>query len=252
MFKRRNLPLDALTSRRQAVVKPRLHKFPPLRKRWMPGSAQPEEEGTHVLDPAEYQQQMKEGFQDGMNQGFAQGMSEGKEEGYQEGVRLGFDEGMRKGLTEGKQQARQQFMDAAAPFERITAEVQGYLERYEQRRREELLQLVEKVTRQVIRCELALHPTQLLALVEEALTSLPQPPEQVRVLLNAEEFQRISEAEPEKAREWGLAADAALEPGECRVVTDTTEMDVGCQHRLDQCVEVLKDNLLSESPNEQS
>lgn len=251
MFKRRNLPLDALTHRRQAVVKPRLHKFPPLRKRWSHGAMPAEEDGARALDPAEYQQQMKEGFQDGMNQGFAQGMAEGKEEGYQEGVRLGFDEGMRKGLSEGKQQARQQFIEAAAPFERISAEVRRYLESYEQRRREELLQLVEKVTRQVIRCELALHPTQLLALVEEALTSLPQPPEQVRVLLNSEEFQRISEAEPEKAREWGLAADPALEPGECRVVTDTTEMDVGCQHRLDQCVEVLKENLLADSHHEQ-
>lgn len=251
MFKRRNLPLDALTPRRQAVVKPRLHKFPPLRKRWIQNGMPPEEEGTRPLDPAEYQQQMKEGFHNGMNQGFAQGMAEGKEEGYQEGVRLGFDEGMRKGLAEGKQQARQQFIDAAAPFERITADVKHYLESYEQRRREELLQLVEKVTRQVIRCELALHPTQLLALVDEALTSLPQPPEQVRVLLSREEFQRISEAEPEKARKWGLSADATLEPGECRVVTDTTEMDVGCQHRLDQCVEVLKENLLADTTHEQ-
>lgn len=250
MFKKRSIPLGALTANRQAVVKPRLHKFPPLRKRWAAPHAPLEDEAVGV-DPLEYQQQLEEGFREGVNQGFAQGMEEGKAEGYQEGARLGFDDGMRKGLAEGKQQARQQFLEAAAPFERVTADVQRFLERYEQRRREELMQLVEKVTRQVIRCELALHPTQLLALVEEALTSLPQPPEQIRVLLNAEEFRRISEADPEKAREWGLAADPSLELGECRVVTDTTEMDVGCQHRLDQCVSVLKDNLLSESAHEQ-
>lgn len=251
MFKKRSLPLEALTSRRQGVVKPRLHKFPPLRKSRAP-HAPADEDLPAAQDAASYQQQLQEGFREGLNQGFAQGMEEGKEEGYQEGVRLGFDEGLRKGLAEGKQQARQQFLDAAAPFERVTADVQRFLESYEQRRREELMQLVEKVTRQVIRCELALHPTQLLALVEEALTSLPQPPEQIRVLLNGEEFRRISEAEPEKAREWGLAADPALAPGECRVVTDTTEMDVGCQHRLDQCVAVLKETLLPEDAHEQS
>ncbi|MGL5699808.1 MAG: flagellar assembly protein FliH [Kluyvera sp.] len=251
MFKKRSIPLESLTSRRQGVVKPRLHKFPPLRKRWATPHSPAEDDAIAAPDPAEYQQQLQEGFREGVNQGFAQGMEEGKEEGYQEGARLGFDEGMRKGLQEGKQQARQQFLDAAAPFEKVTADVQRFLESYEQRRREELMQLVEKVTRQVIRCELALHPTQLLALVEEALTSLPQPPEQIRVLLNSEEFRRISEAEPEKAREWGLAADPALELGECRVVTDTTEMDVGCQHRLDQCVAVLKDNLLAENAHEQ-
>lgn len=251
MFKKRSLPLEALTSRRQGVVKPRLHKFPPLRKN-RSAHAPADDEAPGAQDAAGYQQQLQEGFREGLNQGFAQGMEEGKEEGYQEGVRLGFDEGLRKGLAEGKQQARQQLLDAAAPFEQVTAEVQRFLESYEQRRREELMQLVEKVTRQVIRCELALHPTQLLALVEEALTSLPQPPEQIRVLLNGEEFRRISEAEPEKAREWGLAADPALEPGECRVVTDTTEMDVGCQHRLDQCVAVLKETLLPEDAHEQS
>lgn len=250
MFKKRSLPLDALTSRRQAVIKPRLHKFPPLRKRWQSGSLEPLDNAAGGQEPALQQQQIKEGFQEGLNRGFAQGMEEGKEEGYQEGARLGFDEGMRKGLSEGKQQARQQFLQAAEPFDRITHELQQFLDEYQQRRREELLQLVEKVTRQVIRCELALQPTQLLALVEEALVSLPQPPEQVRVQLNPEECRRISEAEPEKAREWGLSADPALEPGECRVITDTTEMDLGCQHRLDQCVSVLKENLLPETPHE--
>lgn len=248
MFKKRSLPL---TASRQPTAKPRLHQFPPLRKRWATPNAPMEDDSVAAPDPAAYQQQMEDGFREGVNQGFAQGMEEGKEEGYQEGARLGFEDGMRKGLAEGKQQARQQFLEAAAPFEHITANVQRFLDGYEQRRREELLQLVEKVTRQVIRCELALHPTQLLALVEEAVTSLPQPPEQIRVLLNAEEFRRISEAEPEKAREWGLAADPTLELGECRVVTDTTEMDVGCQHRLDQCVSVLKDTLLPEAAHEQ-
>lgn len=250
MFKKRSLPLDALTPRRQGVIKPRLHKFPPLRKRWQAGSAQPLDESLHILDPALMQQQLKEGFQDGLNRGFAQGMEEGKEEGYQEGVRLGFDEGMRKGTSEGRQQARQLFLEAAEPFDRMTHELQHYLEDYEHRRREELLQLVEKVTRQVIRCELTLHPTQLLTLVEEALASLPQPPAQVRVQLNTEEYRRISEAEPEQASQWGLTADPALAPGECKVITDTAEMDLGCQHRLDQCVSVLKETLLPEEQHE--
>lgn len=250
MFKtKKETSLDALTRRRHAVVKPRIHKFPPLRKRWrqiagdqaLPGEA---------MDPAAYQQQLKQGFQDGLNRGFAQGMEEGKNEGYQEGARLGFEDGVRKGLAEGKLQATQRFLEAAQPLEKVVSELQSYLAAYEQRRREELLQLVEKVSRQVIRCELTLQPTQLLTLVEEALSNLPQIPDQVRVHLNSEEFQRISEAEPDKARQWGLCADSGLAAGECRVVTDTTEIDIGCQHRLDQCVDVLKETLLPETHDE--
>ena len=239
--------LGSLTTRRQGVIKPRLHKFPPLRKSWQQASL---EQSGQTLDPDAYQQQLVQGFQDGLNRGFAQGMEEGKEEGYQEGARLGFEEGMRKGLEEGKQHARQLFLDAAGPLDGVANELRQYLSAYEQRRREELLQLVEKVTRQVIRCELALHPTQMLTLVEEALNGLPQLPEQIRVLLSNDEYQRISEAEPEKARHWGLCADPGLEPGECRVITDTSEMDIGCQHRLDQCMDVLKENLLPETQDE--
>ncbi|AHG19661.1 flagellar assembly protein H [Chania multitudinisentens RB-25] len=248
MLDKQSPQLEALTSNRQAVVKLRLHKFPPLHKRWQQNGMN----GADLLDPAAYQQKLREGFSEGLNRGFAQGIEEGKEEGHQEGLRLGREEGIRKGLNEGKETSRQQFLEAAGPFVNMTQQLQQYLDRYEQRRREELLKLVENVTRQVIRCELALKPTQLLSLVEEALTSLPQQPKDVRVLLNPEEYSRISEVEPEKTRHWGLAGDPSLGLGECRIVTDTLEMDVGCQHRLDQCVDALKQNLLPEPPHEQA
>jgi len=248
MFKKHSLPLSALTPTRQAVIKPRLYKFPPLRKRRPAHSVA--DDIPAAADGAAIQEQLQQGFQDGLNRGFAQGMEEGKEEGYQEGLRLGFDEGVRKGRSEGKTQARQQFLDAAHPLDEIIQSMETFMANYEQRRREELLLLVEKVTRQVIRCELTLHPTQILTLVEEALSALPQQPEQINVMLNSEEHRRISEAEPEKVVQWGLMADPDLAPGECRVVTNTTEMDVGCQHRLDQCMDVLKETLLPESRDE--
>lgn len=62
-------------------------------------------------------------------------------------------------------------------LEAITGKVNDFLAHIERKQREDLLQLVEKVTRQVIRCELALQPTQLLALVEEALAAFPTMPE---------------------------------------------------------------------------
>ncbi|MGB8928133.1 MAG: FliH/SctL family protein, partial [Pantoea agglomerans] len=105
----------------------------------------------------------------------------------------------------------------------------------------------EKVTRQVIRCELALQPNQLLALVEEALSSLEQQPKRLRVLLNPEEFARISETEAGKVSEWGLTPDPEMAPGECRIVTESAEMDVGCAHRLAQCMDVLSQSLSDES-----
>lgn len=232
--------LNLLTKRssRQAM-KYRVHQFPPLRKRWEVSPHSPQ-----ALEPAEYQQQLMNGFQEGLDKGFEQGVNQGKEEGYQEGLRLGFEEGRKKGKKDGRVEGKTLFEQASQPLNEMVSQLQTFLDQYEVQRRTELLQLVDKVTRQVIRCELALQPTQLLALVEEALSALPEQPKQIRVHVNPEEFVRLNDAEPEKVKNWGLIADATMEPGECRVATDTTEIDIGCQHRLEQCIDVLKENLL--------
>lgn len=240
LTKRHDTVLKELTSRRNNNHKYRAHQFPPLRKSWQINS----QNESFSLDPAEYQKQLVDGFQEGLDKGFEQGLTQGKEAGYEEGARLGYEEGLKKGFKEGRESGKQVFSRAAKPLTGVSRKVRDFLDQYEDRRREELLQLVDKVTRQVIRCELALQPTQLLALVDEALSGLPDTPSKIKVLINPEEFDRINDAEPEKVKEWGLAPDAEMAHGECHIVTDVAELDVGCKHRLEQCMDVLKENLL--------
>lgn len=216
----------------------RLHQFPPLRKAW-----QRAEESSVAADAATLQQQLMDGFQQGVSDGFAQGLEQGSNQGFQEGMQRGLSIGQQQGFDEGKQQALAHFITTSAPVDALSVQLQQQLDEHEQRRKSELLALVEKVTRQVIRVELALQPSQLLALVDEALSSLPELPKQLRILMNAEEFSRIKELEPEKVKQWGLVADSDLEPGECRIVTDASEMDIGCNQRLSQCMSVLQENL---------
>lgn len=223
----------------------RLHRFPP-RQRAVTG-----EPLTTSISAADYQRQLMDGFQEGLQKGFAQGMTEGQEQGFSEGHQQGFAEGRRQGYTEGslagQQEGRKQFVEAAQPLEAITGKVNDFLAHIERKQREDLLQLVEKVTRQVIRCELALQPTQLLALVEEALAAFPAMPETLQVMLSTEEFNRLRDAVPEKVSEWGLTPSPDLPPGECRVITDKSELDIGCEHRLEQCMTALKETLTPES-----
>ena len=226
----------------------RLHRFPPRQR------AMQSEQLSPGMSPAEYQRQLMEGFQEGLQKGFEQGMGEGHEQGFQEGLQKGFDEGRRKGYTEGslagQQEGRKTFELAAQPLEAISGKVNDYLAHIQRKQREDLLQLVEKVTRQVIRCELALQPTQLLSLVEEALSALPATPESLQVLLSNEEFNRIKNAAPEKVSEWGLTPSPDLQAGECRVITDKSELDIGCEHRLEQCMTALQETLAPETQSE--
>lgn len=194
-------------------------------------------------DPAAMQRAVADGFQEGIEKGYEQGLLQGQEAGLREGFEKGRAEGAHQGFEEGKVQGRAAFDEASRPFAHITGQVHRFLGDFELKRRQELLELVKKVSQQVIRCELTLHPTQLLTLVDEALATMPSTQGEITILLNPEECARIKDIAPERIAAWRLVPDDRLALGECRVVTDQAEADIGCQQRLDSCVDTLAQHL---------
>jgi flagellar assembly protein FliH len=87
----------------------------------------------------------------------------------------------------------------------------------------------------------------LLTLAEEALAAMPGDQEDVRILLNPEECTRIKELAPERAAAWRLIPDEKLALGECRVITAQAEADIGCQQRLDSCMDTLGEHIRAEA-----
>lgn len=217
-----------------ATISWRPYRFPPR--------SAPAQEGWES-DPAALQRALADGFQAGSDKGFEQGLVQGQEAGQRDGFEKGREQGARQGLEEGRRQGLRVFEEASAPLEQISAQLRRFLGEFELKRRQELLELVKKVAQQVIRCELTLHPTQLLALVEEALVVMPSNQGDVRILLNPEECARIKELAPAQAAIWRLVPDDKLALGECRVVTAQSEADIGCQQRLDACVDTLSQHL---------
>ncbi|KJS80460.1 flagellar assembly protein FliH [Stutzerimonas kunmingensis] len=197
-------------------------------------------------DPAALQRAVADGFQEGIDKGYREGLEQGREAGHREGFQRGVEDGKALGLEEGRQQGRRAFDEAGQPLDRLIEAFEGFRQEYEQARREELLELVQKVARQVIRCELTLHPTQLLTLAEEALSAMPGDQEDVRIHLNPEECARIRELAPERAAAWRLVPDEKLALGECRVLTAQAEADIGCQQRLDSCMETLAEHITAQ------
>lgn len=199
------------------------------------------------LSPAVLQQAITDGFQEGAEKGYQQGLQQGREAGRLEGLEQGLEEGRQQGLEQGRSLGQQEFDDASRTLERLIEQFETFQRQSEQTRREELLELVRKVSQQVIRCELTLHPTQLLSLAEEALAAMPGDQEDVRILLNPEEYARIKDVAAERAANWRLVPDEKLALGECRVVTAHAEADIGCQQRLDSCMDALQEHLTVEA-----
>lgn len=224
----------------------RPHRFPQLSQ--LAGS-------THLGEAgALHSPSAAEGYQQGLDKGYQEGFESGQERGLQAGLSEGHTEGRQRGLEEGRLAARAQFEGLAQPLDQALAELRRLQSDYQSALRKEVVDLVAKVARQVIRCELTLQPTQLLALIDETLAAMPPAPDDIEIYLNPEECQRIRELAPERTKTWSLIPDARLTLGECRVKVGEREADAGCNQRLNACIDQVRSQLTEEdaSPSEAS
>ncbi|MFC4762323.1 FliH/SctL family protein [Dyella koreensis] len=164
-------------------------------------------------------------------------LEECRKGGYDEGYAAGRTEGSRR-MADGVAREARAALDALGePFEAMRTGFARLQDAYRGELREQMVELVEEVARQVVRAELNTRPEQWIALVDEALATLPKPSETVEVRLHPAEYARVLEAVPEQVARYGFAPDPQLAPGECRVSAGERELDVGCGQRLAACME---------------
>jgi flagellar assembly protein FliH len=213
----------------------RPYRFPPLAQ-----LHQLQGEGATVSGKAALQEAIADGFRQGQVRGY--------EEGHASGLQAGADEARAtartQGLEQGLREARERFAGLAAPLEALFGALKSAQEDFESAQRKEVVELVARVARQVIRVELTLQPTQLLALVDETLASMPPARDGIEVHLNPEDLQRIQELAPDRVQAWTLLPDVRLETGECRVHAGGREADAGCRQRLAACMKQIKGQLI--------
>ena len=128
--------------------------------------------------------------------GYRQGQQDGYDAGYEaaraEGFARGQEEGVERGLEEGRAQALAHLEEIGKPVDAALKALEKLKSDFKAAQRKEVVDLVGKIARQVIRAELALQPTQLLALVDEALAAMPPARDTIEVLMNPEELKRVS------------------------------------------------------------
>ena len=220
----------------------RPYHFPPLAQ-FLAASREGNAPASSSSTPEEdWQGAMADGFRQGQQDGYDVGVEQGRSDGYD----AGHAEGLARGIEEGRRQALAELEAMAKPVDAMLRGLKKLKTEYKNAQRKEVVGLVGKIARQVIRAELALQPTQMLALVDEALSAMPPTRDEVEVMLNPEEMKRIQELDPKRAKKWNLLADPRLEPGECRVKAGDHEVDAGCQGRLAACMEQVRDALSAE------
>ncbi|RZI57335.1 MAG: flagellar assembly protein H [Rubrivivax sp.] len=219
----------------------RPHRFPPLAQVSRASSLLDGQSG------AQLQASLAQGFQEGLAKGYEEGYASGLQTGTAEARSAAEASGHAAGLAAGREDARALLVSPVAAVDTLLTHLCKLQQDYQSAMRREVVELVERVARQVIRAELTLRPTQLMALVDETLSSMPPTRDGVEVFLNPEDRQRLLELGPERVHEWTLHADASLDPGECRVIAGGREADAGCRQRLAACMDQVRGQLMPET-----
>lgn len=165
----------------------------------------------------------------------AEKIAEIQAQAYREGFEQGRDEGRKAGLGEIQSKAKQFEMlmtRLAKPFEQLDAQVE-----------QELLALVSALTGLLIRREIRGDSSHILQIVQEALHALPVAARDVKLYLHPEDaaLVRDSLSQGEDERSWRVVDDHLLGRGDCRAVSDTSQVDATLETRLKMLIATILD-----------
>ena len=104
-----------------------------------------------------------------------------------------------------------------------------------------LVDLVQHITRQVIRRELAIDSSQIEHVMRDALKLLPLGVGNVRLYINPQDFEQVKALRERHEETWRIVEDASLQPGGCRVETEHSRIDATVETRISQIMAKLLD-----------
>ncbi|GAB2843903.1 flagellar assembly protein FliH [Pseudoduganella ginsengisoli] len=223
----------------------RPYRFPPL-SQFAPAPARAAASGL-TTDSVQWQASVQEGFEQGQRDGYEIGLQRGQEDGFEAGRSAGFEQGR----EEGRNETLVAFDNFARPVDSMLKGLKKLRADYRAAQRKEVVDLVAKVARSVIRAELALQPVQIMALVDETLASMPPTRDDIDVYLNPEELKRIQDLDPKRTKRWNLIPDSRLDVGECRIRAGDNEVDAGCHQRLAAVMEQVDNQLTAADAGEE-
>jgi flagellar assembly protein FliH len=167
---------------------------------------------------------------------YAKGLAEGRAAGLAEGRTQGLaaaENEMRPKLEQ--LQARIDYLDSivnslARPLQELDPEVE-----------QQLVQLALTIGRHLVRRELRIDPSQVIAIIRETVALLPASARDVRVHLHPEDAAVVREklATPSGERVWTIAEDPVMGRGGCRVTTETAQIDARLETRIGNVISAL-------------
>ncbi len=151
--------------------------------------------------------------------------------------RAAWDEAYAKGLEAGRiageQEIRKRF-EQVNNIESILNALATPLQQMDRDVETQLVSLAFAIAKHVVRRELRIDPSQVIAIVRDTVNLLPLAQRNARVHLHPDDARLLRErlAEPQAERAWSIVEDPVMARGGCRVSTDTSQIDARLETRL--------------------
>jgi flagellar assembly protein FliH len=155
-----------------------------------------------------------------------------------------YAKGRAEGLASAEREMRPQLQQLQARIDRLDSII-GTLARplheMDAVVEDQLVQLALTVAKHLVRRELRMDPSQVIAIIRETVALLPASARDVRVHLHPEDAAVVREklATPTGERVWTVVEDPVLGRGGCRVTTDTAQIDARLETRIGTVVSAL-------------
>jgi len=152
---------------------------------------------------------------------------------YEEAFAKGREAGLAAARAE-SQQALNQLNAQVQRLESVLGSLSKPLDHVNAEVEQQLLNLTLSVARQLVRRELRIDPTQVIAILRETVALLPAAARDVRVHMHTEDAAVVRErlATPTADRAWTIVEDPVMTRGGCRVTTETAQIDARLETRI--------------------
>jgi flagellar assembly protein FliH len=166
---------------------------------------------------------------------------------YKEAYDTGFAKGHADGLAAGQSETQRKLALLSQLLNGLSQPFQDLDESVEQ----ELVQLAMAIARHLVRREFKSNPGEMIGLVKEALSALPMASQSVRVLLHPDDVSTVRDtlSGNDMEQSWSIVEDPTLNPGDCRVLSENSEVDGTLERRMAAIVAQLLGGERSEDVN---
>ena len=152
-----------------------------------------------------------------------------QQQAYQEG----FAAGMKDGRAESQALAHR--------LQVLMLGLNRSMSQFEEAMAQEIMDLALDIARQMVRSALQAEPALVLAVVREAIESLPQINQNPTLVLHPQDAQLVRDmlSQDYQGDAWRIVEDPQMERGGCRVETASSEIDANIEDRWKRIVNAL-------------